>query len=277
MSEMNQDNLGSFKSVEEIKQTIKNALIKNEILGYFNNDLLYMQLFGKNNSLDKIFTTIGILVILYGTQKKEIEFVEGIIILTVGIGSFIISAILKKYLKFYLVYDTNREVFYSITSLKNKIFNKSKELSRKDIVELGVDCTFKDDNGSRAEYAAVSFKGDPKDNPGIRTSFVALLRNGSTINISDPVGLKDGRECAIARCHFFADCFGLNSVICEKDEFLKVIKDGVRKYKFSKSSLVPELEKVKKMSKNLIIFVLVFGGIITLIIVSLILFLVSLV
>ena len=117
MSEMNQDNLGSFKSVEEIKQTIKNALIKNEILGYFNNDLLYMQLFGKNNSLDKIFTTIGILVILYGTQKKEIEFVEGIIILTVGIGSFIISAILKKYLKFYLVYDTNREVFYSITSL----------------------------------------------------------------------------------------------------------------------------------------------------------------
>ena len=45
MSEMNQDNSGSFKSVEEIKQNIKNALIKNEILGYFNNDLLYMQLF----------------------------------------------------------------------------------------------------------------------------------------------------------------------------------------------------------------------------------------
>ena len=272
MNEMDSSSLNTNKSPNEIKKIINDALVKNEIRGYLHNNLLYMQLFGKNNSLDKIFLGIGIAVIVLGTQINELQFMQGVIILTIGIGSFAISSILRNLLKYYLVYDTNREVFYTITNIKNKTFSKSNEIHRRDIIQLGVNTTFKDDNNNRAAYEAVHFKGSLKDNPGIRTFFVALKSNGQIVNISDPDGSKNSEVITAARCKLFAECFGLDYLICEKGESLSVVNEGKQKFKLSKSSFAKDLEKVKNATKYLIIFVIAFFTIMLILVFSLVYF-----
>ena len=91
--------LNTEHTTYEIKEIIKKALVKNSILGYLHNNILYMQSFGKSNSLDKIFAGIGIFIILGGSRAKELEFGVGVTILVLGIGCFILSAIFKKLLK----------------------------------------------------------------------------------------------------------------------------------------------------------------------------------
>lgn len=245
--------LNTEHTTYEIKEIIKKALVKNSILGYLHNNILYMQSFGKSNSLDKIFAGIGIFIILGGSRAKELEFGVGVTILVLGIGCFILSAIFKKLLKYYLVYDIDREVFYTITNIHNKTVKKTQEISRRDIIELGVNVTDKDVNNDKViDYNVINFKGDIMDNPGLRTSFVALKNNGKIVNISDPVALRQPHEVSIERCKLFSECFGLDYVICEKNECLKTIKEG-NKNKFVKYQMNKEWEKVKK-NNNLVLW-----------------------
>ena len=244
------------KTPEEIKEAINKALVRNEILGYLNNNLLYMQIFGKNNSLDKIFMGIGAAAILLLSQMRRINAMGAAIVLALGIGFLIIGFILKKILKYYLIYDTERESFYTITNIFNNTVKKTKEIFRDDIIELGVNVTFKDDNNDRPDYNAINFKGDLMNNPGIRSSFVALLSNGRIVNISDPDGLAKPHNLAVARCKLFSECFGVNAVICDKKEMLKVVKEGINNFKLEKTSLIEELEKAKKKQNTVLIIVL---------------------
>ena len=236
-----------YKTPEEIKDIIQAALVSNEILGYLNGNLLYMKSFGKDYSLDKIFAIIGMVVLLLGIELGDI-FIENLhIFLPVGIGSLVISFILGKFLKFYLVYDIDREVFYTITSIFNNTVYKTNEINRRDIIEFGVDVTDKiPGNEDQVYSSAINFKGDILDNPGLRTSFSALLSNGKTVDISEPVALRKPHEAAVARCKLFADCFGVKSVICNKDESLEIVTDGHNKT-LKKRSRLEDWEKQKQM------------------------------
>ena len=257
------------KTPAEIIQSIKKALVNNKILGHLQNNILYMKSFGANNSLDKIFNSIGVITILIGSQMRNIEFIQGAIILSVGIGSLIIGVIFAKLLKHYLIYDIDKEVFYTITNIHNFTIKKSKEIPISAIIELGVDVTDKEPNNEqRVSYQFLRHKGDLLDNPGLRTSFVGLLYNGKKINISDPVALREPHQIAVERCKFFAECFGLNSVICNKNEALKIEKDN-KSYKFTKYSKDKEWEKVKRNNNIVlwIVFLLMFVPIIILIII----------
>ena len=237
------------KSPAEIRQMITKALVENKIIGHLQNNILYMKSFGADYSLDKIFTFIGIVVILGGSQARHIEFPAGAIILTVGIGSLIIGAIFAKLLKHYLIYDIDQEVFYTITNIHNHTIKKSKEIPRSALIELGVDVTDKDPhNNNNINYAVIRNKSDLMDNPGLRTSFVGLLFNGKKINISDPVALRQPHEVAVERCKFFAECFGLKYIICKKNEALQVVNEN-RSYKFTKYSKDKEWEKARKDTK----------------------------
>ena len=233
------------KSPAEIRELIKAALVKNKILGYLNNNILYMQSFGKSNSLSSIFAVIGIGIILSGGRAKELDFNQGLIILISGIGCFIISAILAKLVKYYLVYDIEREVFYTITKVFNKTISETKEIDKNDFIELGVNVIDKD--GDNVNSNAVFFTGDKMDNPALKSAFVGLLSNGKIVNISDPVGLRKPHEAIVERCKLFSECFGLNSVICEKNESLKAIKDNNNMFKLVKYSKDKEWAKIKSV------------------------------
>ena len=59
------------KSPAEIKEIIQKYLVSNEILGYLNDNLLYMKSFGKDSSLDKYFFFISFVVFLSGLEFFE--------------------------------------------------------------------------------------------------------------------------------------------------------------------------------------------------------------
>ena len=246
MNEIYDENNSQYKTPEEIKEIIQKYLISNEILGYLNQDLLYMKSFGKDFSLDKIFFIIGT-VVLIGSFEIEGLFINyWSIILSIGFGSFIIGLILNKLLKFYLVFDINREVFYTITNINNMTVYKTNEIRRSDIIELGVDVYDKiPGNDNQINSNIIYFKGDIMDNPGLRTSFSALLSNGKTVDISEPVALRQPHQAAVARCKMFAECFGLNCVICNKNEGLKIINEN-NSYKLTKFNREKDWAKAKK-------------------------------
>ena len=235
-----------YKTPEEIKDIINQALVSNKILGYLNGNILYMKSFGKNYSLDKIFIIMGVLVLLVGIELEEIFWRYLSLFLILGIGFLAIGFILGKLLKFYLVSDIDREVFSTITRILNNTMNKTKELQRRDFIELGVDVTDKNPgNENQISSNVIYYKGSMMDNPGLRTSFSALLSNGKTVDISDPVALRQPHEAAVARCKMFAECFGLNCVICNKNEGLKILKEN-NTYKFSKFNRENDWEKAKR-------------------------------
>ena len=244
------------KKPSEIKQLINKALITNKIFGYLHNNILYMKSFGKSNSLDKIFAGVGAAIILGGTRARELDFNEGLFIIVSGVGCLILSAVFAKLLKYYLVYDIDREVFYTVTNIFNKTVKKTKEIARRDIVELGVNTEYK--QGNRVDYKAINFKGDKMDNPGLRTSFVALLTDGKIVNISDPIALRQPHDAAVARCELFSECFGLNNTICNKTEYLKSIKGEGHNFKLQKLSNIQELEKAQTQTNRLTYGLLVF-------------------
>lgn len=237
------------KRPAEIKQLIEAALIENKILGYLHNNILYMKSFGQNYSLDKIFAFIGVFTLLILTEIDEFIFSYGLIIITISLISFTLSFIFAKLLKFYLVYDIDREVFYNITNIFNYSIFRSDELSRKNIIELGVDVT---DNNSekRTDYNDINFKGKLIDNPYLKTSFIALNPKGIVEYISDPIAEKEAHQTAVARCKLFSQCFDVKATICNKDEYLLIIDDEKNNYRFEKKSRLPEWEKAKKEYKH---------------------------
>ncbi len=147
--------------------------------------------------------------------------------------------------KFYLVYDIDREVFYTITNIHNYTLFKTNEISRKNIIELGVDVSEKN-NENRTNYNVINYKGKLIDNPYLNTSFIALNRNGKVEIISDPIAKKQPHEAAVARCKLFSECFGVKATICNKDEYLLVIKDDNNNFHFEKVSKLKEWETAKK-------------------------------
>ena len=235
----------TYKSPQEIRKIIENALVDNQILGYLHNNLLYMKSFGKNYSLDRIFAIIGFVVIFGVAEFDELFISKWVIIIPIGIGCFILSFIFSILLKFYLVYDIDREVFYTITNIFNKTVKRTEEIKRRDIVELGVDVSDKDNDGNIANQV-FNFKGNLIDNPGLKTSFVALRTDGNVVYISDPQAKKQPHLTAVARCKLFSQCFGVKSIICNKDEALQVIKEDNDLCKFIKYSKVEEWKKAKK-------------------------------
>ncbi len=80
--------------------------------------------------------------------------------------------------------------------------------------------------------------------------------HGKIVNISDPDGLAKPHNLAVARCKLFSECFGVNAVICDKKEMLKVVKEGINNFKLEKTSLTEELEKAKKKQNTILIIVL---------------------
>ena len=262
-SQLNESNNNStYKSPEEIKEIIKKALVNNSIIGFLHNNLLYMKAFGKENSIDKVFYGIGLVTILSGTRYRELDFNQGLMILGIGIGSFIIGAILSQLVKYYLVYDIDREVFYTITNVFNKTVKKTPEISKKDIIELGVNVVSKTTyvRGQKAEDISLfNFSKDKMDDPVLLTSLIALQPNGKIINISDPVALRKPHEAAVARCKLFSECFDVQSVICEKHETLKAFKEG-NNFKLVKYSREKHFAQRNNNAKNTaIIMLLMFG------------------
>ncbi len=246
-----------YKTPEEIKDIIKNALVSNKILGYLNGNILYMKSFGKDYSLDKILFIIGAVVLLGGFEAEDLFFNYWFIILPLGIGSLIIGFVLNKLLKFYLIYDIDREVFYTITSVFNNTLYMTDDINIRDFIELGVDVSDKNPgNDNQVNSNVIYFKGDIMDNPGLRTSFVALRPNGKLVNISDPVALREPHKAAVARCKMFAECFGLDCVICNKNEGLKVVNEN-NGFKLSKYNKEQEWAKAKK--NNNISLIVVFS------------------
>ncbi len=254
----NEENI--LKTPIEIKQIIEQALVSNGILGYLNNatNCLYMKSFGRDSTPDKIMISIGFVITylgLPGKNQSSISQIE-IIMIIAGIIMMIVGGLISKVVTHYLVYDIDREVFYTISNLFNKTIFRSKEVAKRDIIELGVDVT--DRNEKNQIYQQVIH---PKgvaliDNPGLKTSFVALKNNGKKVNISDPVALKQPHEAAVARCQLFSECFGVPFVICNKNEALKIVKDN-NVSKFEKFSKEPEWEKARKEEKLTIVFVII--------------------
>lgn len=247
-----------LKSPAEIKEIIQKYLISNEILGYLNNNLLYMKSFGKDSSLDKFFFFISIVVFLSIFEFVEYFVRYWFLFLSIGIGSLVIGFILKKLLKFYLVFDINREVFYTITIINNVTVYKTDEIRRTDIIELGVDVLDKNPGDNRQyDRNVLNFKGDIIDNPGLRSSLIGLKPDGTKVFISDPMALRQPHEAAVARCKLFAECLGMNAVICNKNEGILVIKEG-NQIKLSKYNREKEWEDARnKYNKSLYIFLVV--------------------
>ena len=234
------------KSPAEIKEIIEKYLISNEILGYLNDNLLYMKSFGKDFSLDKIFFIIGSVVLLGGLEFFEYFIRYWILFLTIGIGSLVIGLVLNKLLKFYLVFDINREVFYTITNINNATIYKTDEIRRSDIIELGVDVLDKAPNDDkRLDRNVIHHKGDILDNPGLRTTLVGLKPDGTVVSISDPMALRQPHEAAVSRCRLFSECLGMPAVICDKNEGLLVIRED-NQIKFSKYNRDKEWEEARK-------------------------------
>lgn len=244
---LSDNNLTTIERSSEIKQIIEDRLAKNEKLGFLHNNLFYINVFETEDPLNQTFFTFGLLSFLFYLALKENE-INGSLFIIIAICLFIIGAILKIILKYYLIYDIDREVFYNITKINNLTISKSGEISINDFIELGVNQTFKDDAGHKPKSSAMFFKGDINDNPGIRTSFVALNNDGKIINLSYPVGTKEAEANAVAACELFSECFGLNSVICDKKEYLIVSKDEKQNYIFNKSSLIKDLEYCKEFN-----------------------------
>ena len=277
-SQLNESNNNSSKTHEEIKEIIKKALINNSIIGFLHNNLLYMKAFGKENSIDKVFYGIGLVTILGGTQYRELDFDQGLSILVIGIGSFIIGSILSHLVKYYLVYDIDREVFYTITNVFNKTVKKTPEINKRDIIGLGVNVVNKTTTvrGQKAEDISLfNFSKDMMDNPVLLTSFVALQPNGKIVNISDPVALRKPHEAAVARCELFSECFGVDSVICNKNETLKAFKEG-NKYKLVKYSMDKHFTERNKNAKNTMIALLLMFGFLIIGVIAICLFIKSL-
>ncbi len=246
MNEIYDENSSQYKTPEEVKEIIQKYLNSNEILGYLNNDLLYMKSFGKDFSLDKIFTIIGVIMLLVLLEIDGLAENYGFVLLPVAIFFIILGVIFAKLLKFYLVYDIYREVFYTITNINNSTVYMTDEIRRSNIIELGVDVLDKvPGNDNQINSNIIYFKGDIMDNPGLRTSFIALLSNGKTVAISEPVALRQPHEAAVARCKMFSECFGLNSVICNKNEGLKIINEN-NTYKLTKFNREKDWAKAKK-------------------------------
>ncbi len=256
------DEQTKVKSTSEIKNLINKALVKNEILGHLNKNLLYMQSFEKKNSIDKIFYGIGIIIIFvlsqYHFSENQNEHPIIYILFALGIASLILGRCISGALKFYLVYDIDKEVFYSVTYLFNKIINKTNEISISDFIELGVNVTDLNDSKDAINQKALFFKGDKMDNPGLRTFLVGLRDDGKIISITDPEGLRKPHEAAVARCKLFAECFGLNSVICDKNEYLKAVEDETGNYKLVKNKMDNKIEKANSNAKSIIIFFTIF-------------------
>ncbi len=253
------------KSPAEIKEIIQKYLVSNEILGYLNNNLLYMKSFGKDSSLDKYFFLISIVVFLSGLEFFEYFIRYWILFLTIGIGSLVIGLVLNKLLKFYLVFDINREVFYTITIINNVTVYKTDEIRRTDIIELGVDVLDRDPSDARRiNTQVIRLKCDIMDNPGLRTTLIGLKPDGTIISISDPMALREPHEAAVARCRLFSECLGMPAVICDKNEGLVVIRDE-NQIKLSKYNKEKEWEEGKKqytrsMYYYLVFFIVVIAG-----------------
>jgi hypothetical protein len=245
----NQEINNQSKTPAEIREKIQAALSTNEILGYLNNNILYMKSFGRNSTPDKIFAGIGAIIAWIGLPDEHYR--GSLTLILIGGTMLAIGSLVSWLVKHYLVYDTDREVFYTITNLFNKTIFRSKEVARKDIVELGVDVT--DRNESNQIYNEVLHpKKDQEliDNPGLKTSFVALITNGKKINISDPIALRKPHEVAVARCQLFSDCFNVKSVICNKNEALKIGKNENNNYTFKKYSKESEWESARKTENS---------------------------
>ncbi len=273
MNEITTKSLRSPKDRNEIRHLIEDSLENNKELGFLHNNLLHIQDFGAYQSLDQIFLTLGILSFLLCGLEQIDSYTKGIIVV-IAICFFISSFIFNKLLKFYLVYDIDREVFYNITKINDSTISKSKEIFTKDIIELGVNQTFLDKGGRRITgRSAFFYKGNINDNPGIKTTFVVLKRNGEIVDLTYPMETKQAEANAVAACKLFSDCFGLNSVICEKKDYLKVVKDQNQNYIFEKASLVQEMEKRKELFYKLIIPLFIGLGVLTFLIILLILFL----
>ena len=247
-----------YKTPEEIKEIIQKALVSNKILGYLNGNILYMKSFGKDYSLDKIFFIIGTVILIGGFQLEEIFFQNLALILSLGLGSLSIGLILQYFLKFYLVYDLDREVFYTITNIHNTTLYKTNEIRRRELIELGVDVLDKNPGDNRQyDSNVLNFKGDIMDNPGLRSSFIGLKSNGTIVIISDPVALRQPHEAAVARCNLFAECFGMNAVICKKYEGINIVKEN-NQYKLTKYNKEKEWEDARnKYNKSLYISLVV--------------------
>ena len=238
------------KSPAEIKEIIEKYLISNEILGYLKDNLLYMKSFGKDFSLDKFFFIIGTVVLLGGLEFFEYFIRYWILFLTIGIGSLVIGFTLNKLLKFYLVFDINREVFFTITTINNMTIYKTDEIRSSDIIELGVDVLDRDPSDERRiNTQVIHHKGDILDNPGLRTTLVGLKPDGTVVSISDPMALREPHEAAVARCRLFSECLGMPAVICDKNEGLVVIRDE-NQIKLSKYNKEKEREEGKKQYTN---------------------------
>lgn len=250
------------KSPAEIREIIQSALQNNQILGYLKNNILYMKSFGKSYSLDKIFAIIGIVTFSIATEIVELIFSYGIIILTILVVSFSLSFVFAKFFKYYLVYDIDREVFYTITNIHNYTLFKTNEISKKNIIELGVNVSPNDFDCKEYDNSK-EFKKKLIDNPHLETSFIALYSNGKTEIISDPISGREPHETAVARCKLFSECFGVKATISQKDEYLLVKKDEFNNYKFEKLTRIPEWEKgIEEHNKTIWITILILISII---------------
>ena len=253
------------KSPAEIKEIIQKYLVSNEILGYLNDNLLYMKSFGKDSSLDKYFFFISFVVFLSGLEFFEYFIRYWILFLTIGIGSLVIGLVLNKLLKFYLVFDINREVFYTITIINKVTVYKTDEIRRTDIIELGVDVLDKNPADEKQLNSDVlHFKGDIMDNPGLRSSLIGLKPDGTKVFISDPMALRQPHEAAVARCKLFAECLGMNAVICNKNEGILVIKEGnqikLSKYNREKEWADGKIKYTKNMYYTFAFLIAIFVG-----------------
>ncbi len=238
----------------EIKQIIESALVNNQILGYLNNNILYMKSFGRSSTPDKIVASIGIIVFYFGLPDKNIP--PQPTLLMVGAAMFIIGGLVSLLVKHYLIYDIDREVFYTITNLWNITIFRSKEIKRSNIAMLGVDVSDSINNNNNTRSLAMNYKGELMDNPYLYTSFFAYTNDGKVVNISDPMSKRQPHEAAVARCKLFAECFGVDSIICDKNELIKVDKDENNKDKLIKIPRKDEWEKLKKDEKKAIYIVL---------------------
>ena len=235
------------KSPEEIKELIEKALVDNKILGYLHGKILYMKSFGRNTSPDKIVAGIGALILYIGFPDGDLP--PNLYLIIIGGFLLALGSLVSWLVKHYLVYDIDREIFYTITNLFNITIFRSKEIHRRDIVELGVDVIDKDNEGNVNSYVH-SFNGNILDNPGLKTSFIALTPDGSVESISDPQPKRAPHEVAVARCRLFGECFGVKSVICSKTEALKIIKEENNRPRFEKYSKLEEWKEAKKSYKN---------------------------
>ena len=256
MNEVTANSLKSPNNRNDIKHIIESALVKNKKLGFLQNNLLHIQIFGTNESLDRVFFIFGLLGLILCFFVQIDLYINGIIAL-IAICFIITGFIFKKLLKFYLVYDIDRKVFYTISKINDSIISKSKEILTNDFIELGVNQTFLKNDGRRPSDLAFFYRGNINDNPGIRTSFVALKRNGEIVNLTYPLGSKQAEARAVAACKLFSECLGLNSVICEKKDYLIVVNGQGQNYILAKASLAEELETRKSISNILVLAVFI--------------------